>query len=106
MFFEYRRYEANAGKSEALDRRFQDVTLSIFERHNFRVVGFWHTYVGQRALHYILKWESLEQMERAWGAFSADTEWQREKEASERDGQLTRNVENQIWTKAHYSPDI
>lgn len=104
MFFEYRRYEANAGKSEALDKRFNDVTLRIFERYGFSVVGFWHTYIGHRALHYILKWESLAQMEQAWSDFAKDREWQVAKEESERDGQLTKHVENQIWTKAPYSP--
>lgn len=106
MFFEYRRYEADVGKSGALDQRFNDVTLRIFERHGFKVVGFWHTYVGPRGLHYILRWNSLEEMEKAWDAFNADAEWQQAKEASERDGQLTRHVENQIWTKTPYSPAI
>lgn len=106
MFFEYRRYEAAIGKGEALDQRFKDVTLGIFERHGMDVVGFWHTYVGDRALHYILRWPSLVHMEKAWAAFDSDPDWQAAKAESEREGQLTSKVTNELWTKTGYSPSI
>lgn len=106
MYYEYRRYEADVSKGPALDRRFEEVTLGLFKRHDIDVVGFWHTYVGDRALHYILRWRSLAHMEKAWAAFDADPEWQKAKAESERDGQLTRNVANEIWTRAPYSPAI
>lgn len=106
MYYEYRRYVAALDKSAALDERFRKVTCRIFERHGIEVVGVWHTFVGDRALHYILKWKSLEQMEKAWAAFHADPEWKQAKAESEKDGQLTFHVRNEIWTKADYSPDI
>ncbi|MGE4249326.1 MAG: NIPSNAP family protein [Parvibaculaceae bacterium] len=106
MYYEYRRYEAAVSKAVALDRRFEEVTLGLFKRHDIDVVGLWHTYVGDRALHYILRWRSLEHMEKAWAAFDADPEWQKAKAESERDGQLTRTVANEIWTRAPYSPAI
>lgn len=104
MLYEYRYYQADAGKATALDQRFEKVTLRIFARYGFEVVGLWHTYVGDRGLHYILRWQSLEHMGKAWSDFHADSEWQKARIESERDGQLTRHVSNQIWVSTPYSP--
>ena len=106
MFYEYRHYQAAPGKAAALDLRFRTVTRKVFARHGIEVIGFWHTFVGDRALHYILKWKTLEHMEKAWAAFDADPEWKQAKAESEKDGQLTFHVRNEIWTKTDYSPEI
>ena len=47
MIHELRTYEAAPGKLPALNARFRDHTLGLFERHGMEVIGFW-TYAPRR----------------------------------------------------------
>ena len=46
MIYEYRVYEAAPGKLEALNSRFRNHTLGIFERHGIKNIGYWTSAVG------------------------------------------------------------
>lgn len=103
--FEYRVYEAVPGRLPALNKRFQTMTLNHFKNHGIGVVGFWEAVVGTtNELHYILKFDDLAHRERAWGAFQADPNWQRDRAETERDGPLVARVRNQFWRATEYSP--
>ena len=105
MIYEYRVYEAMPGKLPALNARFREVTIRLFEKHGLKVVGFWETVVGtSNQLHYMLSFQNLGDRERAWAAFGADAEWQAARAASEKDGPLVARVQNSIWRPTDYSP--
>ncbi len=105
MLYEYRRYEAAAGKAGALNARFRSATMALFEKHGFRVIGFWEPVTGaSNELHYILGWEDLNERQRVWDAFQSDPAWQQTRQESERDGVLTARIHVQIWKPTDYSP--
>jgi len=39
--YELRMYHANPGKLDALNQRFRDNTIRIFNKHNMKSVGYW-----------------------------------------------------------------
>lgn len=106
MIYELRVYECYGGRLPALHERFSRHTLSLFDRHGIRSVGYWTTDVGgsSNELTYLLAFEDQGQRELAWRAFKADPEWQRVKAESERDGLLVRAIHNQILVPTDYSP--
>lgn len=105
MLYELRTYRAMPGKLPFLLQRFETRTLKIFERIGIRQVGFWTTVIGHSHLQlvYLLAWESLEERERKWDAFSVDPEWLEVWKASESDGVLVENVDNQILRPTVFS---
>ena len=87
MLHELRIYHCLPGRLPALNRRFESVTLKLWERHGIRQVGFWTVAVGpsNQALYYLLEWESLAEREKRWDAFAADPEWLGKRAESEKD---------------------
>ena len=106
MIYEYRVYEAAPGKLEALNARFRNHTLGIFERHGIKNIGYWTASVGDYSdrLIYIVAFEDASQRERAWAAFRADPEWNRVRAESEVDGALVARVFNSLLSPTDYSP--
>jgi hypothetical protein len=105
MMYEYRLYSAVPGTMPTLQQRYRDTILRLFDKHGFRAVGFWDSFIGtQNSLHYILEWDDLGQMERGWKAFRSDPEWLQCRKETEGDGPMVLDVVNQIWTLTDYSP--
>ena len=106
MIYELRIYEAAPGKLAALNARFRDHTLRIFERHGMGVVGFWTYAHGgwSDQLVYLMKFDDMQDRDRKWAAFVADEEWQRVREESQRDGALTSRIRSDILAPTDYSP--
>ena len=106
MIYEYRVYEAAPGKLEALNARFRNHTLGIFERHGIKNIGYWTAGVGDYSdrLIYIVAFEDEGHRERAWAEFSADPEWNRVRAESEVDGALVSRVFNSLLSPTDYSP--
>ena len=69
MIYEYRAYEAAPGKLEALNARFRNHTLGIFERHGIKNIGYWTASVGDYSdrLIYIVAFEDEGHRERGLG---------------------------------------
>ncbi|MEW6672461.1 MAG: NIPSNAP family protein [Thermodesulfobacteriota bacterium] len=105
MIHELRIYECVPGRLPALHKRFETVTLKLWEKHGIRQAGFWTTLIGQnnQVLYYLLEWENLAERERKWNAFSADPEWQKAREASEKDGPIVAKLTNEILIPTAYS---
>ena len=61
MIYELRIYHAFPGRLPALNARFSNHTLKLWERFGIRQVGFWTTVIGEsnNDLYYILEWENL-----------------------------------------------
>lgn len=105
--FEMRTYYANEGKLDALQSRFRDHTVELFEKHGMTNVGYW---VPQKnddnALIYILAFPSEEARSASWKAFKADPQWQAAYKASVYDGKLVGKIQSVMLKATDYSPVI
>jgi NIPSNAP protein len=105
MVYELRVYHALPGRLPDLLKRFETVTVRLFEKHGIRQVGFWTVAVGESSndLIYILQWESLADREKRFPAFAADPEWIEARRRSEEKGPLVASVANTIMTPTVFS---
>ncbi len=106
MIYELRTYEAAPGKIGALQARFRDHTMGLFERHGLQVVGFWTYAHGgwSDQLVYMMKFDDMADRSAKWAAFGADEEWQRVLAESQREGPLTTRTRSDILAPTDYSP--
>ena len=105
MLYELRVYEAMPGRLPDLNKRFETVTLKIWEKHGIRQVGFWTAYVGEsnQQLLYLLEWKDLGERERVWNTFQSDPEWLKARAETEKNGPIVARVSNQILAPTSYS---
>jgi hypothetical protein len=98
-------YRCVPGRLPALLKRFETITLEIWQRHGIRQAGFWTTLVGEsnQDLTYLLAWESMAERERIWDAFQADPEWIAKRAETERDGQIVQNITNAFLAPTAFS---
>ena len=107
--FEMRTYTAAPGKFAALQTRFRDHTLRIFEKHGMQNIGYWipaDPPNSENTIVYILAHKDREAAKKSWAAFGADPEWQKVRTASMApDGaSLTTKVESVFLNPTDYSP--
>jgi NIPSNAP protein len=105
MIYETRVYRAVPGRMPALLKRFETITLKIWEKHGIRQAGFFTTLVGDsnQELTYLLAWESLAERETKWNAFQADPEWIAARAKTEADGQIVSSIANQLLQPTSFS---
>ncbi len=105
MIYETRVYRCVPGRLPALLKRFETVTLKLWEKHGIQQVGFFTTLVGgsNQELTYILAWQSLAEREQKWNAFAADPEWLTARAKTEEDGQIVSNIVNQLLVPTAFS---
>lgn len=105
MIHELRVYHCVPGRLPALLKRFETVTLAIWERFGIRQAGFWTVGIGEsnQTLYYLLEWESLAEREQKWNAFMSDPEWLAKRAESEKDGPILQRVSNQILVPTSFS---
>ena len=105
MLYEWRVYEVTPGRMGALNDRFQNFTLDLFEKHGIKVVGFWESVIGViNILYYMLVWENMAHREKGWNSFQSDPEWIRARQESEKDGPLIKRITNILLRPTSYSP--
>jgi hypothetical protein len=105
MIHELRVYRCVPGRLPALLKRFDTITLKLWEKHGIRQAGFWTTVIGtsNNELTYLLAWESMGEREAKWSAFLADPEWHQARDESERDGPIVENVANSFLQPTSFS---
>ena len=105
MIYEMRVYHCVPGRMPALLKRFETVTLRLFEKHGIRQAGFFTTLIGlsSQELTYFLAWESLAERETKWTTFMNDPEWIDARAKSEADGPIVGNIVSQILTPTAFS---
>ncbi len=105
MIYELRVYHCVPGRLPALLKRFETITLAIWERHGIRQAGFWTTLIGSsnQSLTYMLAWQSLAERETLWTAFQADPEWQAKRAETEKDGAIVANIVSEFLVPAAFS---
>lgn len=105
MLHELRIYHCLPGRLPALNKRFENVTLKLWQKHGIRQAGFWTVVIGpsNHALYYLLQWDSLAERERIWDGFMTDPEWLAARAESEKDGPIVQRIENAILQPTGYS---
>jgi hypothetical protein len=105
MIHELRIYHCVPGRLPALIKRFETVTLKLWEKHGIRQAGFWTTLIGKSnvELTYMLAWESLAEREKKWNAFMSDPEWLSKRAESEKDGPIIATLSSQILQPTPFS---
>ncbi|MCW5624349.1 MAG: NIPSNAP family protein [Burkholderiales bacterium] len=102
---ELRIYHCMPGRLPDLHKRFETVTLKIWEKHNIRPIAFWTVVVGDsnQDLYYVLEWNSMAEREQAWTAFATDPEWIEKRIESEKNGPIIERVSNLFLQPTRYS---
>jgi len=105
MILEMRVYRCLPGRLPALQNRFANITLKLWEKHGIKQAGFFTTVVGEsnQDLTYFLAWESLADREKKWAAFQSDPEWIAKRAETEKDGQIVLTIVNQLLQPTAYS---
>jgi hypothetical protein len=105
--FEIRTYYTHPGKLDALNARFRDNTLRLFEKHHIKSVGYWvpaDAPLAGTELVYIISHESRDEAKKNWDAFRADPEVRQVMSASEANGKIVSKVESVYVEATDYSP--
>ncbi len=105
MIYEMRIYTCMPGRLPDLLRRFETVTLAMWEKHGIRQAGFWTTLIGanNNDLTYLLQWESLAERERIWTAFASDPAWIAARTETEKNGPIVASIANTILQPTRFS---
>ena len=105
MIHELRIYRCVPGRLPALLKRFETITLVLWDKHGIRQAGFWTTIVGESSqdLFYLLEWESMAEREQKWTAFQSDPEWIEKRAGTEKDGAIVANVTNAFLQPTSFS---
>jgi hypothetical protein len=103
--YEMRTYYAPEGKLDALNARFKNHTLKLFEKHGITNLGYFTPIDNKdNKLVYFVSFPSKEARAASFKAFGADPEWQKAYKESEKDGKLTTKIESRFLTVTDYSP--
>ena len=107
--YELRVYHTYEGKLDDLLARFKNHTMTIFDRHQMRSVGYWlptDEPLKGKALVYMLAFKSREAAAASWKAFRDDPEWKSVSAASEVNGKLVEKVDSTFMTLTDFSPHV
>jgi NIPSNAP len=109
--YELRTYTAAPGKLAALDARFRDHTITLFQKHGMTPIAFFHVAPtpGQtldNRLIYVMGYKDRAARDAAWTAFAGDPEWRQVYADSQKDGSLTSKIENVFMSPTDYSPRL
>ena len=105
MIYEMRVYRCVPGRLPALLKRFETITLKLWESHGIKPAGFFTTLIGEsnQELTYFLAWESLADRDKKWTAFQADPAWIEARAKTEADGQIVGNIVSQLLVPTAFS---
>jgi hypothetical protein len=104
--YELRVYHTLPGRLPALQKRFREETVRIFNKHDLTSVGYWNPSDApnsENTLIYILSHPSRDDAKKNWAAFGADPEWQKVAKASEADGKIVEKVDSTYMEPTDYS---
>jgi hypothetical protein len=105
--YELRTYHTLPGRLPALQARFRDHTVKLFEKHGMKNVGYWvpqDAPNSENTLIYVLSYDSREAAKKSWDGFRNDPDWKAAQKASEADGKIVEKVESVYMSPTDYSP--
>lgn len=101
--FELRTYTTVPGKLDALQQRFSEHTVALFEKHGMTNLGYWVPLDAEKSkntLIYIISHKSMVAAKASWSAFVQDPEWKKVRKAS---GQIVEKVDSVYMTATQFS---
>ena len=104
MVYELRTYTAADGKLDALESRFRDHTMDLFERHGMKNIAYWIPVDIPNTLIYVLAHQDRDAAKKSWRSFVKDQDWQRVFKASRAEGPLVVRIESVFMRATDYSP--
>jgi hypothetical protein len=106
VVFELRTYTTHEGRLPALEARFRNHTMGLFEKHGMRNIGYWIPSDKPNTLIYIIAHPSQEAIATGWRAFATDPEWQTVAKESTKDGPILveGGIQSQFMKATDYSP--
>ena len=100
-------YYAAPGKLDALNARFRDHTMKLFEKHGLTNVGYFVPIDNKdNKLVYWISAPSKEARDKSFKEFAADPDWKKAAAESEKNGKLVDKVESTFLTATDYSPAL
>ena len=106
--YELRTYTTLPGRLPALNKRFAEDTIQLFEKHGMKSEIYWAPTdepLKDNTLIYVISHESREAADKNWKEFQADPDWIKVREDSEADGKiLAKPPERVFMTATAYSP--
>ncbi|WP_246314251.1 NIPSNAP family protein [Paenibacillus foliorum] len=99
MLYELRIYTMHEGKMDAIQQRFDQHTLVIFERLGMKVNDFWIDRTGLSKLYYVMEYRNKEERQRQWDTFRQDPEWIKVKRKSEENGPIVEKIEEILMNR-------
>jgi hypothetical protein len=110
--FEFRTYTTPPNGLDAINARFRDHTLKLFEKHGMQNIAYFNRMKDQKdadtTLFYILAHKSEEAGKASFESFRADPDWVKARKASEEKagGSLTvkDGVKSELYKATDYSP--
>lgn|SRR5690606_7865990 len=102
--YELRIYTCHPGRLDALNKRFRDHTMRLFEKHGIKNVIYLTPVDKEDTLVYLIVHDSPAAAEKSWQSFRDDPEWQKVRDESHRDGLIVKKVESQYLKATDYSP--
>ena len=101
--YELRTYTTNPGRLPALQKRFAEHTMRLFEKHGMQNVMYWTPMDSARkdnTLIYVISHASREAADKNWREFSADPDWVTVSTASEVDGKILAKSPERVFMMA------
>ena len=105
MLYELRTYYTPDGKLDALNARFRNHTLPLFEKHGMKNIMYWVPVDKPNNLIYVIAHKDKAAADASCKAFREDPVWQKVAEETQRDGKLVEKVESVYMTTTDYSPN-
>jgi hypothetical protein len=108
--YEMRTYTTEPGRLPALQARFRDHTVRLFEKHGMKNVIYLTPIDAEgkavdNKLVYLLAHKSQAAAKASFESFGQDAEWVEARKASEKDGKiLSMRPESQFYVPTDYSP--
>ena len=106
--YELRTYTTLEGRLPALNKRFAEHTLKLFEKHGMKNEMYWiptDAAKKDNTLIYIVSHENQEAADKSWREFGADPDWIKARDASEKDGKILAKAPDRVFmTLTDYSP--
>lgn len=104
LLYELRTYIAPEGKLDALNARFRNHTMKLFEKHGMKNIIYWTPVDKPNTLIYVIAHKDMDSAKASWDAFVNDPEWKKVAEETQRDGKLVEKLERVYLTPTDYSP--
>jgi len=104
MIYELRIYHIYPNRMEAIQDRFKNHTIRLFEKHGLKMLDFWEDVVDGDKIFYILEHNDIESRNANFKSFKSDPKWEEVKIASELNGPIVEKIEGYFMKRLPFSP--